>query len=129
MARLLVVDDDPDLRALLAVRLRRLGHAVVEAGCGEEALAVVAAKGAPEVAVLDVLMPGISGLELLARLREDPACRDMPAIFLSGRVEPEDIEAGRALGASYLTKPVVLTALGAAIERSLLEAAVPAHSW
>lgn len=118
MTRVLLVEDDPDIRGMVEVRLRRLGYLVVGVGSGAEALSVVADKGAPDVVVLDVLMPGMSGLELLARLREQPAYSGIPAIFLSGRILPEDIAAGRALGASYLTKPVVITALAAAIEQS-----------
>lgn len=120
MARVLVVDDDPGVRALVEVRLKRLGHLVLAVGSGAEALEVLALKGAPEIAVLDVLMPGMTGFDLLARLREDPSCADLPVIFLSGRVEPADIEAGRALGATYLTKPVVFTALANALDQALL---------
>ena len=119
MARVLVVEDDQDIRTLLEVRLRAAGHRVVGAGSGEEALEVIAQRGAPEVLVSDVSMPGVTGLELLAELRQRPDFSGVPVIFLSGRVQPEDIAAGQALGATYLTKPVVLSALCAAIERSL----------
>lgn len=130
MAKILVVDDDVDVRTLIEVRLRLAGHRVVSVASGEAALAVVADKGVPELLVLDVLMPGITGLELLARLREDPAFDDVPAIFLSGRVLEEDIAAGRALGATYLTKPVVLTALTSAVDNALQpEAALAAGTW
>ena len=131
MPRLLVVEDDPDIRGLLELRLRRLGHLVVGAGSGEEALTVLAEKGVPDLAVLDVLMPGMTGLELLGLLRQDPAYASMPAIFLSGRVQPGDVQAGRALGATYLTKPVVLTALTQAIDRALRPADddAAAGSW
>lgn len=128
MARVLLVEDDPDLRVLVEVRLKRLGHLVLTVGSAVEALEVLAVKGPPDVAVLDVVMPGMSGLELLTRLRADPALAALPAVFLSGRVEPADIEAGRALGATYLTKPVVITALAAAIDEALLVAA-PDGSW
>jgi len=127
MARVLVVEDDPDIRVLLEVRLRRVGHLVVGVGSGEEALSVLAGKGAPDIAVLDVLMPGMSGLDLLTRLRQDSAYTSMPAIFLSGRVQPSDIAAGRALGATYLTKPLVLSALAQAIDEALQPAS--AGTW
>ncbi len=130
MARVLLVEDDPDIRTLVEVRLRRLGHLVLGVGSGDEALSVLAAKGAPDVAVLDVLLPGMTGLELLHRLRQDPAYAALPAVFLSGRVEAADIAAGRALGATYLTKPVVITALANAIEQSQQAAVeVGAGSW
>ncbi len=123
MARVLVVEDDPDLRSLVEVRLGRVGHQVRAVGSGAEALEVLAAGRMPDIAVLDVLMPGMSGLELLEQLRQDPAYEALPVVFLSGRIEPADIEAGRALGATYLTKPVVITALIEAIEQVLLAVA------
>ncbi|GAA4965773.1 response regulator [Kineococcus glutinatus] len=129
MARVLVVEDDQDIRTLLEVRLRAAGHRVVGAGSGEAALEIVAERGAPELVVLDVSMPGRSGLEVLAQMRTDPACAAMPAIFLSGRVQPEDIAAGQALGATYLTKPVVLSALLTAIDRSLAARVGAAGGW
>lgn len=129
MAKILVVDDDADIRTLVETRLRRLGHRVVSAGTGEEALALIAEKGSPDLVVLDVLMPGMSGLDLLGTIREDPALSRVPAIFLSGRVLESDIEAGRALGARYLTKPVVLSALASAVDTALQDEAVSAGSW
>lgn len=121
MSKLLVVDDDPDILALVQLRLQRAGHKVVGASSGAEALAIVAERGAPDLAVLDVSMPGMSGLELLSTLREQQA-QDLPAVFLSARVQPEDIERGRSLGATYLTKPFVASALLNAVERALAEA-------
>jgi CheY-like chemotaxis protein len=119
MARVLVVDDDPDILDLVAMRLRRAGHRVATASHGFAALDLIAEKGAPEVAVLDVTMPVMSGLELLSRLRDTPQTQDMPAVFLSARVLPADVQAGQALGATYLTKPFVSSALITAIDRVL----------
>ena len=129
MARVLVVEDDPDIRLLLDVRLRQQGHLVLTAGSAAEALALLAEKGQPELVVLDVLMPGASGLDLLVALRARPELHALPAIFLSGRVEAADIAAGRALGATYLTKPVVLSALADAVDRALAPSVAPAGTW
>lgn len=129
MAKILVVDDDPDIRALVDVRLQRLGHRVVAVGSGEEALAVLADKGAPEVVVLDVMMPGMSGLQLLERMRSEGGLGEVPVIFLSGRIQEEDIRAGQAMGATYLTKPLVLTALATAVERALALDPSAAGTW
>jgi CheY-like chemotaxis protein len=120
MSKLLVVDDDPDILALVQLRLQRAGHRVLGASSGAEALAIVAERGTPDLAVLDVSMPGMSGLELLSTLREQQS-KDLPAVFLSARVQPEDIERGRSLGAAYLTKPFVASALLNAVERALAE--------
>ncbi len=119
MAQILVVDDDLDLRGLLDVRLRKAGHQVLAAADGARALALVQEHGAPDLAVLDVMMPGMSGLELLVELRRRDGLERLPAIFLSARILPADIAAGRALGATYLTKPFVAPALIGAVSAAL----------
>jgi len=119
MAHILVVDDDPDVRGLVAFRLRKAGHDVLAAADGDGALALVHERGAPDLAVLDVMMPGMSGLELLVELRKLDELERLPAIFLSARILPADIDAGRDLGATYLTKPFVAPALMAAVTASL----------
>jgi len=129
MAKVLVVEDDVDIRGLVETRLRRQGHRVVSVGSGEEALATIAAKGAPEVAVLDVLMDGMNGLDLLRTLRDDPRTADVQAVFLSGRIQESDIEAGRALGATYLTKPLVLSALVAAVDAAVDATSAAIATW
>lgn len=116
MARVLVVDDDPDLLTLVEMQLRHHGHKVVTASSGPDALALVEDKGPPDVAVLDVAMPGMNGLDLLQEFRRRAGTEKLPAIFLSARVGPEDIKAGTALGAVYLTKPYVMKALLNAID-------------
>jgi CheY-like chemotaxis protein len=117
MSRVLVVDDDPNLRQLVTIRLQKAGHRVVGADSAAEALSVVQQRGAPDVVVLDVTMPGMSGLDLLPVMRDLDGCADLPAIFLSGRVDHADVEAGRALNATYLTKPFSAIALCKAVER------------
>lgn len=129
MAKVLVVEDGPEIRALLEVRLAQLGHRVVSAASAEDALAVLAERGAPDVAVLDVLLPRMSGLELHAKMRQEPALAAVPVVFLSGRIQPEDVAAGRELGATYLTKPVVITALAKAIDQALARATADTGGW
>jgi two-component system phosphate regulon response regulator PhoB len=92
VADVLVVEDTADLRDLLEVRLQKEGHRVLSASSGEEALTLLAGRKASDVIVLDVVMPGMSGLELHAALRRDPALAQVPVIFLSGCVQPGDIE-------------------------------------
>lgn len=121
MARVLVVDDDPDLLTLVEMQLKHHGHRVATASSGPEAIALVESKGAPDVAVLDVAMPGMNGLDLLQHLRRIDGVEHMPAIFLSARVGPEDINAGVSLGAAYLTKPYVMAALLAEIDKALAQ--------
>jgi CheY-like chemotaxis protein len=120
MARLLVVDDDPDTVRIVTFRLQAKGHRVIGATSAREALDAVSARGRPDVVILDVTMPDMTGLALLAELRALDGLDHLPAIFLSARVLPADIEAGKALGASYLTKPFIATALLAAIEEAIV---------
>jgi CheY-like chemotaxis protein len=119
MARVLVVDDDPSTVQLVTFRLQSQGHRVIGATSPQEALDVVATHGHPDIVVLDVSMPEMSGMELLSALRTQEGMGDIPAIFLSARVLPEDIAAGRALGASYLTKPFIASALLKVIDEAL----------
>ncbi|HVE91984.1 MAG TPA: response regulator, partial [Actinomycetota bacterium] len=104
MAKVLVVDDDPDVLNLVTTQLRQAGHQVNGVGSPSEALDLIGSRGAPDVAVLDINMPEMNGLELLKAIRErhEP---NLPAVFLSAKVTPEDIAAGKAMGATYLTKP------------------------
>lgn len=127
MARVLVVDDDPDLLTLVGLQLRQHGHRVVTADSGRQALAAVDELGPPDVAVLDVAMPEMNGLDLLKHLRAKEGMQELPAIFLSARVGPEDIDAGAAMGALYLTKPYVMRALLAAIDKLIVPA--PTSGW
>lgn len=129
MARVLIVEDGPELRTLMEVRLRQSGHRVNSAASGEEALEMLTGKDAPDVAVLDVLLPGMTGLELHGWLRRDPALARIPVIFLSSRIQPADIEAGRRLGATYLTKPIVISALNRAIDSAVASATADTGGW
>ena len=105
MTLVLVAEDDPVTRELIAYKLGVEGYDVVGAGDGESALAA-ARERAPDIAILDAQMPGISGFEACRILRADPAIPQMPVIMLSGGVHQADVSAGFAAGADdYLTKP------------------------
>ncbi|MEP6463435.1 MAG: response regulator [Frankiaceae bacterium] len=119
MAHVLVVDDDPDILMLVEMRLNAAGHQVLAVGSGPEALAIVETRGLPDVAVLDISLPGMDGFDLLKALQSRPGGADLPAIFLSARVLPTDVAAGRALGATYLTKPFIASALLSSVQRAV----------
>ena len=119
MARILVVDDDLDILRIVQLRLERAGHVVVGISSPQKALEVVLEGELPDVVILDVAMPEISGFEVLQALRLGFGLKDLPVVFLSARVSPEEIQAGRALGATYLTKPFVASALLNAIDKAL----------
>ena len=99
----LVVDDEPQIRALLAAYLARDGFVVREAGTGAEALRQAGLEPLPDVVLLDVGLPDLDGVEVLRRLRRD---RDLPVVMVSARTEEGDILVGLAAGADdYVTKP------------------------
>ena len=101
----LVADDDPDILALVAFRLERAGYAVVTADNGEEALAL-ARERLPALAVLDVMMPRLTGYQVTKQLREGEATKDIPVILLTARVQEADVARGFEVGADdYIKKP------------------------
>jgi DNA-binding response OmpR family regulator len=124
--KLLVVDDDAELRGLIGFALRQAGYLVVEAADGESALEMFAAEQ-PDLVVLDVNLPGISGFEVCRQLREQSAT---PIMLLTVRNTEEDLVTGLDGGADdYLTKPFsprTLTArVRALLRRSSGERAAP----
>jgi DNA-binding response OmpR family regulator len=103
--RILVVDDDPDIRLLLKGRLESLGYEVFLAATGEEGL-MAARSDPPDLILLDVMMPKMKGREVCAHLKSDPATTAIPVIFLSALGMADHIQAGMNLGAEdYLVKP------------------------
>ncbi len=103
--RILVVDDEPDITALVAYHLAKAGYRVSTAANGTDALKT-ATEQRPDVVVLDLMLPGLSGLDVLQALRKQEDTRDVGVIMLTARREEADRIRGLALGADdYLTKP------------------------
>ena len=103
--RILVVDDEADIVALVAYHLARTGYRVSTAGSGTEALDA-ARRERPALIVLDLMLPGMSGYEVLEQLRASDATRDIGVLMLTARREEPDRIQGLSLGADdYLTKP------------------------
>ena len=103
--RVLVVEDEPDIAALIAYQLTREGFRVETSGSGTEALVAID-KEAPDLVVLDRMLPGLSGDEVIQRLRDDPETLSIPVLMLTAKREQEDRIEGLELGADdYLTKP------------------------
>ena len=103
--RVLVVDDEPDIVALVAYHLAKSGYSVSTATNGAEALSI-ARRDKPSLIVLDLMLPGLSGLEVMEQLRLDPATSRIAVLMLTARREEGDRIQGLALGADdYLTKP------------------------
>ncbi|CAA9314142.1 MAG: Phosphate regulon transcriptional regulatory protein PhoB (SphR) [uncultured Gemmatimonadaceae bacterium] len=103
--RILVVDDEPDIVALVAYHLAKAGYRVATAANGHDALAV-ARRERPALLVLDLMLPGMSGFDVLSELRADASTRDVAVLMLTARKEEPDRIQGLSLGADdYLTKP------------------------
>ena len=117
--RILIVDDDPTVRRLLATLLERAGYETVEAGSGEEGLEL-ARQHSPRLVLLDINLPGTSGYAVCHELRQTLG-QQFPIIFLSGeRTESFDRVAGLLIGADdYLTKPFDTDELIARVSRML----------
>ncbi|MCK9387983.1 MAG: EAL domain-containing protein [Sulfuritalea sp.] len=120
LTTILVVDDDLGNLGILGSLLQP-HYEVLAAPSGERALQIAAGTAKPDLILLDVLMPGLDGYDVLARLRDNPATRDIPVIFVTGRDQIEDEEKGLELGAAdYITKPyravIVLARVHAQLE-------------
>ena len=103
--RVLVAEDEPDIAALIAYQLTREGFRVETAGSGSEALDAVG-REIPDLLVLDRMLPGLSGDEVLRQLKSEPSTANIPVLVLTAKREQEDRIEGLELGADdYLTKP------------------------
>ena len=101
----LVADDDDDIRDLVAFRLDRAGYEVLRAGDGQQALDL-AREHNPDLAVLDVMMPKLTGYDVTRELRADAATSRIPVILLTARVQEADVARGFEAGADdYVKKP------------------------
>jgi len=104
-SRVLIVEDEPDIRELVVHHLRREGYQVSAAASGEEALSQI--RGAPpDLVLLDLMMPAMDGLEVCRRLRQDPATATLPIVMLTAKGDEIDRVLGLELGADdYVVKP------------------------
>jgi DNA-binding response OmpR family regulator len=113
----LCADDDDDILSLVTLRLERAGFDVARATDGDAAVEALRTLK-PAVAVLDVMMPRRTGLEVLAELRSDPSLADVKVILLSARVQESDVERGLDAGAdAYLAKPFKAQDLVAEVQK------------
>ena len=105
MSTILLVEDDPDIRHLVSYKLGKSGMTVIGVADGVAALREARAHP-PDLVLLDVRMPRMSGIEVCRELRAGPLTADVPIIMLTARARPQDLEQGYAVGATdYIVKP------------------------
>ncbi|GEN26855.1 hypothetical protein HVA01_05010 [Halovibrio variabilis] len=121
MARVLVVDDEPNIVLSIEFLMEQAGFEVVTADDGEQALAMVN-DSQPDLLLLDISLPGISGFDVLERLRGEEATAHLPIIMLTAHGRDVEREKGLALGADdYITKPFSTQALVEKVQALLSE--------
>jgi CheY-like chemotaxis protein len=112
-----VVDDEPETTEMIAEMVRLSGCQAIPTFGGTLAMNLIA-REKPDVVVLDVMMPDISGYDVLRFIRKDPRLKHIPVILVSARSRPEDIQEGLNAGAEvYLTKPVAFAELQQAVRK------------
>ena len=105
MARILIAEDEPDIRELVAFTLRFAGHEVTATANGEEALQQ-ASQIIPDIIIMDVRMPRMTGYDACRAMKADPILKDIPVVFLSAKGQDSEIQTGLDAGAEeYLLKP------------------------
>ena len=126
-ATLLIIDDGPE-NLLVLGELLRPQYRVLAATSGQDGLRVAGSQPKPDLILLDVMMPGMDGYAVLARLRDNPATRDIPVVFVTALDSPQDEERGLQLGAAdYIPKPIQPAVVMARV-RTQLEAK-QARDW
>jgi DNA-binding response OmpR family regulator len=119
MAKILVVEDEKQIADMISFKLSNAGHKVVRAPDGEQAM-IVANRELPDLILLDVMMPGLGGVEVLRRLKNDSALRAVPVIMVSAKGHERDVLSGLRGGAiDYIVKPFSLKELSARVELAL----------
>lgn len=115
----LIIEDEEDAAELFAEMMRVSGFRVAKTSSSTPALALMTQEK-PDVVLLDIMMPEISGLDILRQMRRDPALMNIPVIVVSAKSMPTDIKHSMQAGASmYLTKPVGFLELREAVDRAL----------
>lgn len=115
----LIIEDEEDAAELFAEMMRVSGFRVLKTSSSTPAIAMMAAEK-PDVIILDIMMPEVSGLDILRQMRREPELTDIPVVVVSAKSMPADIKNGMEAGAStYLTKPVGFMDLKEAVERAL----------
>ena len=115
----LIIEDEADAAELFAEMMRVSGFRVLKTASSTPALSLIATEK-PDLIILDIMMPEVSGLDILRQMRQDSALAAIPVVVVSAKSMPADIRIGMEAGAStYLTKPVGFLELKEAVEQAL----------
>jgi DNA-binding response OmpR family regulator len=115
--KIVIIEDEPDTAEMYAEMIRISGYQVIKFYGGAQAVDSMAQEK-PDAIVLDLMMPDLSGLDVLKFIKEEPALNDIPVVIVSAKTLPSDIEEGLAAGAAvYLKKPVSFSDLRIAIDK------------
>lgn len=119
MAKILLAEDDKQIADMVSFKLTNSGHRIVRAQDGEEAIRLVT-REKPDLILLDAMMPGLGGFEVLRRLKADSGVRSIPVIMVTAKGHERDVLAGLRGGAiDYIVKPFSLKELSARVELAL----------
>ena len=132
VARILIVEDEPNIIKLISIRLERLGHSINAADNGVAALEIVRAS-MPDLILLDVMIPVLNGFQVLQQLKADPTTASIPVLMLTARGHERDIVAGIEGGADdYIIKPFsfpeLISRVSSALARHGVSANIPLSS-
>ena len=119
MAKILVAEDDKQIGDMIAFKLTNGGHQVIRAEDGEQAV-TLAGRELPDLILLDAMMPGLGGFEVLRRLKSDPTLRAVPVIMVTAKGHERDVLSGLRGGAvDYVVKPFSLKELAARVDLAI----------
>ena len=119
MAKILVAEDEKQIADMIAFKLTNSGHEVIRAQDGEQAM-ILAKRNIPDLIMLDAMMPGLGGFEVLRRLKLDATLRSVPVIMVTAKGHERDVLSGLRGGAvDYVVKPFSLKELAARVELAL----------
>lgn len=128
MAKILVAEDEKQIADMIAFKLTNCGHQVIRAQDGEQAMKL-AKRDTPDLIMLDAMMPGIGGFEVLRRLKLDSTLRLVPVIMVTAKGHERDVLSGLRGGAvDYVVKPFSLKELAARVELALAKEQPPTTS-
>jgi DNA-binding response OmpR family regulator len=117
--KIIIVEDEPDTAEMFAEMMRISGYHVIKSYGGAPAISLIAQEK-PDAVVLDIMMPDLSGLDVLHHMRRDPGLMEIPVVVVSAKSLPSDVQEGLDAGASvYLTKPVTYQELNDAVQDTI----------